>query len=294
MKTNFSKFRVLAVSLSLSLLISCSKDEETLKLTKQIADYDNPMKSIGDLHNKGLDFVLERLKSTPMTRTSAEINIVPLVVEFVTEAYSDLPKAEMNIVREALPPIIEEYSLVKNFSDFKLTKNQKYFIDQLEEIISDDDFDLISLRNRIIQLEEEANNTLTGEDLNVILAGTSVAFYTLGYWHDNYEAWDINGTSNQMAGGFNWKQLGKHDVGGGVAAASGGGLTWLLLGTGPSGWGAWGALVLGGAVASSIEDCIDQLWSTYDIDIYDPNDVKNDYSKDVDDIKNNQSLSQQP
>lgn len=85
---------------------------------------------------------------------------------------------------------------------------------------------------------------------------------TLQYWEDNLDEWcyTLTGIDIGEEKGFNWKQLGKADVGGAIGGVGGWGVAALFRG--PVGWGVAGAAALGGAVTGSLADVIDQVWVT--------------------------------
>jgi len=111
----------------------------------------------------------------------------------------------------------------------------------------------------LLALEEEAKENLCDNELFDVLSAISIAKYTSQYWNNNMQNWTNLANSSLINSKFSWSACGKSDVKGGVIAATGGGASWLL-GGGPVGWKAWGALVAGGAVAGSAQYAIDVFW----------------------------------
>lgn len=124
-------------------------------------------------------------------------------------------------------------------------------------IFDDADMDMESLKSRIAAVETQANNTLTGTDLEGILNACSVASNTLDYWFLSAEDWAALGGYTTRCG-FSWKTLGKADVKGAVVTGLGGGLGRILRIT-PIGWKAWAAATLVGAVMCSADYAYEEL-----------------------------------
>lgn len=82
------------------------------------------------------------------------------------------------------------------------------FAEELDTLFTDNDEDLSSLSNRVAAIEARAKATLSGQDLETILAGCYVASYTLQYWHDNADQWIELSPQPITRAGFLWKRLG--------------------------------------------------------------------------------------
>lgn len=258
-------------------LMSCDNQQKETEIISSI-DYDY----VGQYHNIGLNELLGKLNKTrselgvinmgEVTPKERNEIIKDLAVEFVTER--DVPQEVIDftevhldktlIIKENLDRVyvgakdIFPIDFDKENSDLLTSK-----LEILNDIISDDDLDINSLLSRIIALENSSLSGLSDEDATVLFCTTATAKYSLQYWHENIdEQAELCGVPTRAGGSFNWKQVGKEDIKGGIAAAMGLGFTRFL---GPIGWKAWLVGIAGGALGNSAADAVGQL-----IDIYLP------------------------
>jgi hypothetical protein len=233
------------------LATSCISDE-TLQNSEAIV-YENPMKVIGELHNEGVALIMKEFNSIPNTRAKEEFDVLSSVNRFIEDKFSDLSQEELKMVEDTVEKSLNQ--LTRSAVEANQTNNLTPFIEELDVIMSDSDYDLVSLHNRIIRLEEEATERLTEEELTQLFAGSTVAYYTLEYWQDYSKE---QGDTTRAASDFSWKQVGKVDVATAVGVATGEGIYMLIAG--PIGWKAFVASVVGGAIGGSVTDAILQIW----------------------------------
>lgn len=268
-----------SITLIVFFLSSCNGDfMEKENINKKL----NPeeFKFIGKQHNNGLDFILLKLKSSEISRsklkilsknyrTSTEQEIMDEVEIYTNDFignYSSLnndPTVDYayKIIEEVFdgrPLISPSGKLYVDEVGAYLSNSEKMILDDLNIVLSDDDYDIISLNNRIESIELRVSSmNLTEKEQFIIYSSTSVAKYSLAYWKDNYMEWrntliDEELTSTRV-NGFSWKSVGKNDVAGAAAV----GVAGLF---GPIGWGTFASGVIGGAVGGSAYDAVLQLF----------------------------------
>lgn len=250
---------------------------------------------IGMEHNNGLDYVFDELKKANVSKTTLKsANLNNDIFEIAQKATEDFVKRTFEMSNENLSNANLQISkafanTLKNGARLKSGKANLYdnemaaslsdlqidLLDELNKIMSDNDYNLNSLRNRIISIEKRAVSNLLEEEYAIILSAASVAKYTLEYWSENFDKWSelLGGNTVTLSsiarlkssnvesdnGGFSWKEVGKVDVATAAGAATTGGVTYLL-GLGPVGWKAWAGIVGGAAVGGSVTDIILQIW----------------------------------
>lgn len=259
------KFFVLAFFAT--LLISCSNKETKNAVPAEDISENNVANQIGVQHNQCLAQIYTILNHAPKTKSGAialskaEVtdSIKRTTIKFVEKNYQLKPE-EMAVVEETinLQLALKDTLLIRAIDN--MTTTQISFFEEIDLIMSDEDTNIQSLKNRLTIIKNRALESLEGVEANQIISAISVAENTLDYWFDNNTSWQhtINGSSCED-GRFDWKSLGKADVRGCVTAAASGGAAWLL-GCGPVGWKAWAAVCLSGAVMRSADNAIEQLW----------------------------------
>ncbi len=251
------------------LAYSCSRDEGNSSNPSSPNPVPAELVDIGAQHNAGVAFVLEKLNQYPRTRSGettlskTEVKAVAKegTKEFVTANYQ-LSKEVKEQVFDYIDRIIDgEITLSDEIVYGSLTPAQQVLAEELDAIFMDGDDDLKSLTDRIAAVEAKAKESLSGAELDAVLAGCYVGTYTLQYWHDNMDRWveiaPVN-PDGPFIDGFSWKWLGKEDLKGGINGATGCG--GVVLVTGPVGWTGWAASILGAALGASLGNVIDQFW----------------------------------
>lgn len=256
MKTKVSKYNLLFSRISLLLIgsiffLSCQKEEVDNK--KVFFDYEQ----IGIEHNAGLNYIFEYLKNGDVNKDSklkSSSDIFNLTkqatlsfaqISKITKGvdYSKLPLTFQSFNRSTLKSAGTNELVASISSEIDLSSNQKLFLNQLDEVMSNIKKGLQPTIEEIKKLELDIVNQCTNEEAELLLSSTSVARYSLEYWTDNYEKWltelggiDIVGanTSQLKSGDWDWfcdtlGNMGKSDV---VGAAIGAGAGALAGGVG--------------------------------------------------------------
>ena len=273
MKKNLVILFVQLFSFSILLsLSSCKKGNLENVKNKQLNATD--FKIVGIEHNKALENVYQTLKSSKsgsanFRTTFLTLDYALMLSEQTTIDYvnsSDFSSESTQLAIELINniydhmPLMTDNGLYTSVIANSLNAAQIQILDQLNVVMSDDDYSLPSLQNRINNIESQVPSlNLTEEQQIIIYSATSVAKYTLEYWNVNFDEWvalnsNINGRMASRP--FNWKQVGKNDIAGAVAGAAATGIARLF---GPIGWTIWGGAILGGAVGGSAYDAVMQL-----------------------------------
>lgn len=274
-KVNFITILVIIV------LSACNKMEITSSLQKNyklsIADFDY----VGQLHNKGLDYSLKKIKIKTNSTNSGYLKRNKLIElqQKITSDYIKEQKTSNTIKIEALSEIkagIKDFSVFSSeqkssFNKFlkgkilpdtlfnKLSDNAQFLLLKIFKIAVDSDTNLNSLINRIDNIQQKAVNTLPINEQFFILSTASIEKYSLEYWKKNYNKWKLSsytskGKSAKNIDDINWKAAGMADVGGAAMAAlslavSGTGAA--MAATGPAGWSGIGLVVVGRGLQAS-------------------------------------------
>lgn len=253
-KTLFS----LTLLLGFVILSSCSniEDFQTTNNSQEKANEilekmnkENPMSSIGIMHNLSLDKVMNRLSDFPSfaTRRSVvadsffvnnENSLAPsdireaireeIAAEYVEEA------TEYNIIEDyPLEDFLETYdSVVVPLQDLSpdeikfvsddnrniLSNSQISLLDQLESILKNDTLDLVQTLSQIDLLNQSAAEELPENELSVIYTATSMASNTCCYWAKK-SVYSKQNSSKEIK--INWKRAGQADVSCAIGGAIG-------------------------------------------------------------------------
>ncbi len=133
----------------------------------------------------------------------------------------------------------------------------------MNNAINDTTLDLNATIAIFENVKERIKNECTLEEVSVLLVAIEIGASSLSYWNTNFDNWVALASENKATAvcdscNFNWKQVGKNDVAGGIGGAVATGVVGAT--GGPFGWGVFGAGTLGGAVAASVQDIILQWW----------------------------------
>ena len=143
----------------------------------------------------------------------------------------------------------EEY-----FEGFELGENVKFYLGELNSILSVENFGDTRVAQEIRVLEETIalQNDLSDRELVLLYSATSVARHSYAYWSENHENWAQLGpdwTSQQNYKTGPAGNIVKADVAGAVAGAAGAWVVNAVIGPGQV---AYGGAILGGAVSGSV------------------------------------------
>lgn len=192
---------------------------------------------IGQLHNEGLDFVLDYISDsrtkggTGLTKDQALAGAMEAVDVFLAKKGVSAAVTKSGTYR---------------FDDYDgagLTAAQKEFYDELIETVTDPFLDYESTQKVVSQIKDRVVATLPEQEAEALLCGIVVAQYSMEYWYDNADKWkaagDLDALAYQVAtkGGnpegddeLSWKELVSSDAGGAVAGALVGALPGALTG----------------------------------------------------------------
>ena len=215
-----------------SLLISC--DKTALTSQENINQKLNPKEFniIGEQHNKGLEFVYNRLSTNLINQGKLKIT--------KTNSRATILQNILDEAEQYCAEYVDEYSIIHNdptayiahlyntqvfdgkavisstgnlYSDDisdKLVISQKDLLNELNTVMSDDDYNLSSLNSRIDNIEIRIQSlNLTVDEQLVLYSATSVARHTLEYWNVNLEKWQTSLGDLEVVrtSGYNWKVL---------------------------------------------------------------------------------------
>ena len=252
MKKNYY---LLISALIAAVLFSCQSifDEEN-KVSN------NPQDNIGQLHNEGMDYILNEITQLPKTKSG--IRVVDIShIKLATISF--MKKKELLNNRITKSTYSDNFPDSINFSDVSMTNIQKEYLIRLIDILSvTKEADLKKITNNIIELENEIleNKAIEEDERFPILCGCSVARYSAVYWTENLEKWkvEIMGINNSQQKIITTKSgdpeegfwdgvwdIAKEDA---IGAALG-----ALGGAGMGGIGAGPGAIGGGCIASGTE-----------------------------------------
>ncbi len=232
--------QLIFISLILGLcLFSCQKNESAYR--EKVFDYEQ----IGIDHNKGMEYIFEYLKSETVNKQT-DLRNAPAIFDLTEQATLSLIQREKIINKlnfDQITPIFEKFNfdisrsgeaddLVSSIhSKIPLSDIQIYYLNQLDEIISNLEIGLEPTIAEIKKLESDIITQCTKDEVVILLSSTSVARHSLKYWTDNYEKWLIelgeNPDKKQNVSTRSWfsdtiKDMGKADaVGGAIGACVG-------------------------------------------------------------------------
>lgn len=232
------------------------------------------LKMAGIEHNKGLDYVLQKLKAS---KKKGQLNLkssvdIFSVVKGSTKEFLKINSELINAKNSSTAIEYAEYSFewVKNNHSTKnlktstsdlwdpsveesLTLKQKELLVILNSAISNIELDLNATLQVFENVRNRANNECSEEERIAIIAAIEIGTNSLTYWSEHIAEWaavfstDLKSTK----GWFNWKNVGGADVKGAVT----GGVTGAITGAG-AGIGA-----LGGGVGASAGAAALELWN---------------------------------
>ncbi len=225
--------------------LSCSKEEMSQR------PGDEKYERIGQLHNEGLDFVLDRLSASQtkggsgLTREQA----MAVVMEAVT-AYLENHGIPTDQVRP-------EVYCGEEYDGAGLTDEQKELYDELIGAIRDPLLDYESTQKAVSLVEARVAAALPTQEAEPLLCGIAVARYSMEYWYNHADEWELLAGLDNLAyqpmtkavtpesdeDDLSWKDLVEADAGGAVVGAIAGG----------------GAGALAGGLTASAADGVGQL-----------------------------------
>jgi len=265
---------IVAVMLVVGVAAFISCEKENAVSLESNKDEITSLKMAGIEHNKGLDYVLQKLKAS---KKKGQLNLkssvdIFSVVKGSTKEFLKINSELINAENSSTAIEYAEYSFdwVKNSHLTKSLKNstsdlwdpsveksltlkQKELLVILNSAISNIELDLNATLEVFENVRNRANNECSEEERIAILAAIEIGTNSMTYWSEHIGEWatvfstDLKSTK----GWFNWKKVGGADVKGAVT----GGVTGAITGAG-AGIGA-----LGGGVGASAGAAALELWN---------------------------------
>ena len=169
-----------------TVLFSCQSifDEES-KVSNNPQDY------IGQLHNEGMDYILDEITQLPKTKSG----IRPVDISYIKQATISFMKKK-ELLNNKITKSTDNYNLPDsiNFSDVTMTNIQKDYLIRLIDILSvPKEADFKKITNNIIEFENEIlqNEAISDNESFPISCWCSVARYSAIYWTENLEKWKV-------------------------------------------------------------------------------------------------------
>lgn len=252
------------------IILSCTKNDEQQLNENNLSKVD--VNFIGKEHNKGLDFVLNKIKEDNNNSFSRRsISDFSILVEQYSKEY-----ALENGLSQNDSELILFYDNTINISSRNseqenLMENSSFSL-ELQNLLNDlnslsdsdkDDWEINDYLIYISDLENQANNSgLSDDEKFIFFSGSSVAKNSLEYWDNNIAEWaeffEYTEGNRMSARGFwdsfNWGAIGISDAAGAVGMAANlalNGTGAAMAATGPGGWVGIGLVVAASSIGSS-------------------------------------------
>lgn len=227
---------------------------------------------IGTLHNKGLDFVFNKIKKENKNSFSKKsISDFSLLVNQYLKEYvieNGLSQNDSKLILfydntiDILSKTTEKENLMSNNSFSSELQNLLDALNGLS-VSNKDNWEINDYLTYISDLENQANSSgLSDEEKFIFYTGTSVAKNSLKYWNDNITEWSqlfettkgYKMSSKGFWDSFNWGAIGISDAAGAVGMAANlvlNGTGAAMAATGPGGWVGIGLVVAASSIGSS-------------------------------------------
>lgn len=230
---------------------------------------------IGETHNNALDYIYNNQISNNINSNYEDINNSGIHYIFNVDENmkltSDNPQLLQTSEQKANIKYIVENAGVLSMSEIimkykTITENQKKYIDLLDQAVNSSNLTYDNIIRNIKQIEEDAINELSDNEIVYFLGMSSVAKSSLEYWNTSRgEKWftsygiafkPIGSFSTNTANKISWRNVAIADIvafgygfpsGVTVGMVAGG----LAVGVGTAGVGAGIGAVLGGLIGGS-------------------------------------------
>lgn len=274
------KICLIAILIIAGLLV-CNKQEIPDTNKESLESY---IKVAGEEHNKGLDYVFEQLKyakENKQLNIQSSKNVLSVVESSLKEflvnhnnqiisknAYQPVEYANISIkavgfsLRKSKSGDVNNTLWNSEIED-SLTVLQKELLTILGNAIDDDNLDYNSTIEIFENVRKRVLSEFSENEQFYLISAIEIGVHSLTYWHDNISKWvELLGDGSNSKSWFSWKTVGKEDVKGVVAGATGVGVAALITGT--PGWAVGSAVVagatVGGSAASAIGQVLDYYW----------------------------------
>jgi len=246
--------------------ISCS-DKSVNAPTSIQRRFSNPYSYVGQQHNEGLDYILERIKSNGLNISGGitEGALMDKIQEYGAEFLLNKRTGGQSLdffMQESKATLQAKVFKTNSFLSDSLSDSQQKYVKEIYDLL-DSVQDTTQLAISLNDLEKQAYDDLGPENSAVVLAAGSVAYSSTVYWMNNFSQWEeaLTGSSGLNKSGeadrvTNLLAIGKADVAGAVGGAIGSvttGCAELSLGA------CAGAGALGGGLGASAAECILEL-----------------------------------
>lgn len=209
----------------------------------------NPYDVSGKAHNKGLDFVIERLNAQDVMKAERGVDLISQFLESLKDEHSHQRHDECNSNHSSNEAMINHYIAVGNAVNMlalhpvnelversKLSEKQNCFVQAILNVSEERDLDYEGSLKILLNIEEQIlASDLSAEELQLPLIMVSIAKYSVKYWMEQINCEDSK-----------WKKF----VGGDLAAFK---FPWKADAIGAM-TGIGGGLIgsLGGAIGGSL------------------------------------------
>ena len=290
------KYIIFPITLILSILLyaGCEQTKTPMKPSTNESTVSNPYHQVGDMHNEGLDHILETLKdqlnSQPNGQSSEKSSRLYKSMKYGISTY--VKEHSVNVKNfdkhyNKLTKDIQQIGKISNSYDLfgdlitngGLSDNEIAYLNQLDDLIQTS-----SSINNLKQIISNANNHIinnfSSTKSDQVLAATSILISSTQYWNDNYDEWvaiitqivNSDQSSNesylnkrkQLSKQARWewlKRIGKEDVKGGIIGGISGAIIGGTVTLGAATLPAWGAGVITGSLIGSATECITQIFN---------------------------------
>lgn len=264
---------LLVVLLTGMFLISCDRKEPV------IDDRSFNYELIGAEHNAGLEYVFHYIKNRKGQKNNYDLRELLELAESGTRDFLEKSRLLNTFDRiiamdESGKPFVfytgkadhlKSATLDKLWTpevDHTLTKKQKMFLEEIDQILNDNSSNVQEIIEKLQQLDERIQQECSSVEKHVVLCATAIGRHSCQYWHDNLDKWikEIDPESGLKGSKtFIWSAVMKNDVacgvGGGIAGAITGGSVSPGILTVPG----WAAGAIGGAISGSVANAILQI-----------------------------------
>lgn len=183
-------------------LFSCTREEKTVD-----GEAGNPYAYVGKLHNEGLDYVFNYLRSERLkTRSSVDLDYSELCLVAVRQFLigKNIPDVMVSGTRSA--PTWE------SGEDLGLSARATMHYDILMRVIHNETDTKAGISRKIKSLESQIMNDSDLDELGkeALLCGTATALESLDYWTENAQSWsaEINAVSPDATSSFQYNVRG--------------------------------------------------------------------------------------
>ncbi len=175
------------------VFIACSKEKEFV--VESDSEFVNPMNIVGEYHNKGLEYLINKFPYSGFTNKSIQ-DTIAMVTTLVTNFRNSLPSGHIfnnglvnyKDIDEKVSKQIIDYRINPGKSARnKLSEKQQIFLKRLEDILRNkNEVDSVKVIKNVLVLEIEIyKSDMTNEEKNSTLLAVAVGKYSWKFWSQN-------------------------------------------------------------------------------------------------------------